>query len=436
MLRTALSLILSILTFSVSSFAQNLIEIQLPEKSREALKANQKVEIKDDVSVKFYNRGTLMGDLPITIETRGQTSIKMPRKNYSIKGHKGSGLEKTILSAGSMDPLNIKNRISYEILQLAQVPSLETHLSEVIINQEHQGLYMITQAPEDFILANEKENFDVVLRRRYDDQIELKKAKKETSPEQIETYIKELRSLHINAKKKKGAELMTYLESRLDLKAYFRMLSANYILQNGDSADEVFFAGKRLADGSLYFVAVPWDLDDTFSEAMHMSNIPLNFNSGSEEISRRQMIYGFESRLDRAISENPQLLLAYLTSTKNLLETISAEKIEAIFEKVERKLLPYLDNPQILAAGLLDKPKAAYVKSEVLADISSKKMNLLARIDAMKKDLQDLSPADMNRAHKNSTIKNFFGNLFQKIMFQTTQPKPNGPSNHENGMNP
>jgi hypothetical protein len=412
---------LVISTTSLMALGKNLVEITMPQEARESLKQDHKVEIKEGVELRYLREGKEFLKETIEIESRGQTSLKMPRKNFAVKSTEGGTLPKLILSAGSMDPLHVKNRIAYDLYRLAQVPALDSHLSELTINGEHQGLYMVTQDPAGFALETLGPKYEIVLRRRYDDKIEVKKAMKDLSPEKIQQYSAKLREIHKNPQRLKGSDLLSFLGKHLDLQSYFRMLGINFLIQNGDSADEVFFAGQINDNGDIQFKAIPWDMDDSFSEKMHLQSVPLTFNFGRADLANQQLMYGYESRLDRAISENAILLDAYFAELQNLTAVITEAEVSRITARVDRKLGPYLNFPGVLAAGALDVNKKAYEQASVKADIEIKRATLVARLQHMKQELDSVSRNPTDRSHKTNFMKKVIGQLIQKFMFNYTE---------------
>lgn len=398
-------------------------EIQMPDASRQVLlKSKEKTEVKDGVTAIIYQDGKEPKEHTAEIGSRGQSTLKFVRKNYSLKytdTHHG----KKLLTAGAYDPLLIKNRLAYEIFRQVGVPALETRLTELTINGESQGLYMVTESPEEMMLK--KEDTQVVLRRRYDDRIELKKANKHLSDDDAQAYVQALADLHSQAASLKGQKLVELLQSKLNLKAYFRMLAVNYVIHNGDNTDEVFFAGYKTADGQIKFQAVPWDLDDTFSEEMHMEKNPLDFNHGRNKVAQQQMLFGFESRLDRAISENQELLNLYFAEISEVLEILKPDLIAGIAQKVEDDLTPYLFVNEILEAGTLDKARKAHDPSESLQSIRDKRDELNNRVAAMKIQVTDIQrDHSIDRTHKTNPLKKLIGTLFNKLMFKITEKDP------------
>lgn len=405
----------SLLLSSPSLFAIDKIEITMSPESRNSLYADEKVEVATGVTGRYLSPEFTISDLPITIESRGQSSIQFQRKNYAIKSVDSHVLSKTILTAGSMDPLNIKNQIMYKLYRLVGVPALETRLAELSINQKSEGLYMITQAPEHFLLDNNF-GYDIVLRRRYADVIELKKAKKSLSEAEVVEYMTSLSQLHKKSRQLKGSALLDFLASNLDLKSYFRMLGINYLTKNGDFADEIFFAGKKDANGHIKFVAVPWDLDDSFAIEMHKQNIPFSPNAGREELAERVLMYGFESQADQAIAGDSTVLKAYFAELKEMMSLLTPEVLSGIVEKVTSDVRPYLAIPEVLESGRWDAGEKDYKAPKILADMEVKKSLLLSRASLMNQELMVAESESPARAHKISQIRYRLGNLFMKAM--------------------
>ncbi len=134
--------------------------------------------------------------IPISIASRGQMSIKYPRKNFRIKIKKSAGKEshrqkvnlaglvgdEFLLTAGPEDVLNVHSMVGYRLLAAAGISHLDFRLTELFINNESEGLYLISNDPTDIVLQFGKKNksaesglvaeeskTEFVFRRRYAD---------------------------------------------------------------------------------------------------------------------------------------------------------------------------------------------------------------------------------------------------------------------------
>lgn len=390
------------LSLALPAFAQAKLyklEISMSASDRETLKANEKTEVAA-AKLRIFEFGKPIQEADISVASRGQTSVmKFQRKNLTIKSLKSTEGKATplqvgtvkgrklILSASPEDVLGTKNMVSYLAFQAARIQTITPDYAEVILNGKSQGLYMISLHPADYILKETKA--DIVVRRRYSDKVEVKEKRDEVSEAEAKQYLSALTSIHKSMTKLEGEALVEALSKNLNLGNYMRWLAVNYVLRNGDYLDEVFFIGYRKVDGSLYFDVTPWDLDDTFAEKMHLANIPFMKNQGKEGLSRSQLLYSYESALDRAIARDPVLLAKYHQVAEKVVdELLQSERFQKISEQVESKLLPYLNNEEILANGKLDAVKRAHNAVEVLEGLKMRQDLLNQRLVEMKREFE------------------------------------------------
>ncbi len=374
------------------------IDLEIKPSDWESLAAPSKTEVKD-IGVKTFNDGQLASEASVSISSRGQNSIKYPRKNFRIKSNSkaevavGDISDKTLLlTAGPEDVLNVHNMLGYSFLSLAGVASMEFEIAELFVNGQSRGLYLVSKDPVDIMTKGKKIDADFVFRRRYDDFIEgrddigkintrMLYAKGDRAAEirqegldkfirkggtekefavklaENNSYYETLVSIHSKTSIKdvnspKQAQIVDELAQQMDIDNYLRWTAFNRIVRNGDFVDEVYFYGKKGKSNQNYFNVFPWDLDDAFAETMHFG--PSN-SLRVDEAEEKQM-FGFESRLDELIADNPILLKRYFAVAKDLLETkLTRLNIEATFKKVQGKLAPYLKSAGVLESLKLDR---------------------------------------------------------------------------------
>lgn len=392
----------------------NRVEIDMSPDERESLFRSSKTKV-PQAAIRLFESGILSQENEIALSTRGQTSLKKyPRKNLSInvlKDSTGRGLrpmkigkisgKDLIFSASPEDQLVTKNMIVYRLLKAAQITALETDYAEVVLNGKSQGLHMISKSPDSYLLEDKKAI--VVFRRRYNDVIELKKAKKSLTEQEITEYQNTLTQIHHQLTELKGETLFLALSENLNLEKYMRWLALNFIVGNGDFADEVFFFGTKKPNGQIYFEATPWDLDDTFSEKMHLQSIPGMPNFRKTERSKKQLLFGYESRLDQAISRDPFLMAKYFQVVEQVATEITDEKVDQVISKVQTLLTPYLNDQDILENGRLDASKKVHSPEAVLRDLHKKADFLKARLSIIKQELDAIhseGAGGTNRAEK------------------------------------
>ncbi|AZZ36218.1 hypothetical protein CIK05_05225 [Bdellovibrio sp. qaytius] len=375
------------------------VEITMTPAEREALKANKKTEVAE-ANFKVYAAGELKDEEQVSVSSRGQSSLAhFPRKNLSVKVLKSEDGEKKKLKVGEIkgkhftlssspeDQLFVKNSIGYSLLKAIGIHSLETQFAEVELNGQSQGLYMLTENQSE-VLMKEKDA-DIVIRRRYNDDLEVKDSKKELSEADVLKYQTTLRNLHKSIRELSGDQLIATLEKNLNLKNYLKWLAFNYIIKNGDYSDEVYFFGKKNSAGEIYFDVSPWDLDDSFSADMHLSSFPKGPNYHMTENSQKQMIYNYESRIDRKVAGDAKLLRMYFAAMDEVVSTLSQKDVlYKIQQEVIANLSPYLDDADIQAAGLLDSVQTRHERAAVEDNVKVKMAKINLRMQEVKEELE------------------------------------------------
>lgn len=428
-LRNKLTLGLLLISFSaqahVTGPGTTRIDIKMTSEEKTLLRtAKKKTDIAHTV-VDVYEEGKLTQHLEAKVNSRGQSSLKKySRKNLEIKplgdtkkiDAASVKSKEMILSASPADDLVTKNMLVYRLYKAFDIPTMETEYAEVVINDESQGLYMISQSPAEHLL---KKDADIVYRRRYNDFMELKKADKKLSEAQVSEYKNHIDSIYADLKKLKGQALIDSLSEKMNLDGYLRWLAINYIVRNGDYLDEVFFFGNKNDAGKIYYDIFPWDLDDTFAEKMHMQGIPLTLNNGAKKRSERQMLFGFESRLDQAVSEDPVLLNKYFQTLDEVTQKLDGVKLGEIFNKVDQKLAPYLTDEDILKNGALDAAGKAHTLESVNEGLQAKKEFIEKHIQEIKAELAVIkteAPGERASRIRFKKIGLFLQSVFLKLM--------------------
>lgn len=441
-LSTLMSMSPQMLLAKVNAVGTSRVEITMTAEERKSLLNPVKTEV-NNAEMVIIKEGNEVSKINVALNTRGQTSLKkFSRKNLAVKiakgesnkveTQKGEAKEKQkieianvkgkelILSASPEDMLATKNMIVYRLYKLAGIPTLKTAYSEVIINGESEGLYMVTENPKDYLMK--ELDSDIVIRRRYNDVMDLEKVKKGISEQDAAKYTAEIAQLHLSLRKLNGQELVDTLTKKLDLKEYMQWLAVNYIIQNGDYSDEVFFYGKKdVKTGEMLFRIFPWDLDDTFSPTMHQSIIPGGINTAAEERSRKQMLYSFESRIERAIVGSPELMRMYFSVMEEVVNKLSPEGVRKVFGSVDEKIRPYLDDSDVLNNGLKDSEKKAHDVYTVLTTLQTREQMVNERVAAIKAELDQIKANGEDRSEKINAIANKLGTWWLKLTYKISK---------------
>ena len=400
-----------------------------PEQRTELLKP-KKVDA-HNTEIKVIEGGRQTIHTYVTASSRGQSSIAFPRKNLKIqsvyKDEEGkspkmkiAGIDsrKIILSAGAVDPLLTKNMTVYRLYDAVGLPTMKTSYAEVTINGVSQGLHMVSDSADDYIVK--QLNADVAFRRGYLDKLELRESKKSLSDEEIAGYTQALKSVYKDLKKLKGAELLASLQNKINFDNYLRMLAINYLVKNSDYYDELYFYGTKNQNGDIYFDVFPWDFDDAYASKMHLAGIPGYSNNSRSKRSERQMIYSFESRIDMAISQDAVLLNRYFEIFSEVVTKLTPEKINQVFNSVDLLLVPYVNDADILAQGLLDPVKTPYTAIGVRTDLFQHRDLVLATVEKVNAELEIIKTETKTRANKMSGLKVLLGRLQQRLILKFT----------------
>lgn len=349
-----------------------------------------------DISFKLFENETFKQQGLVQLTTRGQSTLKkFSRKNFSIHLHKTDNLplvqighiqaQKFILSAGAQDALLIKNRLGYSMLASLGLMYLPQELVEVRLNNESQGLYMLTQDVASRALSHYK--VDGLFRRRYNDEFEEKAFQKDITINDKINALENLNDIHFKAKNLKGQARLNFLTSKMNLTNYLKWLAFNFIVKNGDYSDEVFFTFKKTPFNPYYIDVFPWDLDDSFNEKMHLQTLFSMPNALLKKESQNQLIYNYESRLDRLIVSDEVTLLAYFNVLEEVANLLTDELIDSKVNQLREELLPYLGNENILKAGFKDEAQIVYDPIEIISQFQQYKEFLQNRRNYIKEQV-------------------------------------------------
>ena len=360
----------------------------------------------ENVLLKISNDGVERPEIGITFKTRGQSSIKAPRKNFSFKvvdkeGRKlvaGTAKGSELLFTSMWQDLGyISNKIGYRFMSYSGLAPHPVEYGELLINGETNGLYLITKSMKD--IATKDLDSPLVIRRRYFGQYEVAAYKSKNSSYteiQLSDRYRQLMDLVSDNRKYLGNsdEFYKALGEYIDLDQYFAWLASNYLLKNGDYADEVFFyaetkSAKSLSD--VKFKILPWDLDDLFKDQMHWQNFhPGNIQAVLRNRPTKDLIYNYETDLDRALMRNAYTRKMYRAKIAEMLAgPLSEKSIRETIEATRQEITPYLTK-DILAASAKDSINEGkpYTKESILALLEQREKELIARRAEMVESLK------------------------------------------------
>jgi len=148
-----------------------------------------------------------------------------------------------------------------------------------------------------------------IFRKRVTEKLELRFVASDLDPWLLVANIEE--SLYLADKKLQTDRLHQYV----DLDAYFRWLAFNSLLQNGDTADELYLYEKRDGPKKLGRLSImAWNCDELQSEISHVERMHLD-----------ELFWAAGQRLDKQILENPLLYKQYSQVLDKLLKEVLTE---------------------------------------------------------------------------------------------------------------
>lgn len=281
---------------------------------------------------------------PKDVHTRGQSTLNFPRKSLSFDVEMpveiyhqelNEKMSHFILLSLSMDKYYVRNRLAFGLLRRIGLLEFFFAYTELEINDKSEGIYLAVQRPQDW--AIHEQNSPIVIRRGYEHKIETSKTSKSISKEETKTYLESFKSIYKLIQTDSGEQLYTKLSEKMDLENYMGWLAVNYLLRNGDYADEVFF---YFDPETNRFKIIPWDYDDIFSARPHEGNSPTS--------DRASLLFSIEDDLDAKIATDPFLLKKYKEVLNEVCLALSDELIAEVFEATYSELYPYYIQEEII----------------------------------------------------------------------------------------
>ncbi len=329
-----------ILNFDKSGTIEQTYEIKLPEKKYQKLLNSKGAKINFSDFEVFRNSNPL--DV-LSLKLRGNNSLKFRRKSFAIalndsivEGHPVSKLSLTNLV---MDKNYWRNRVCFVLLEQLGLFPLYNAYTEVRINGDTQGIYLVQQKVDDY--AKNIEHTPLLLRRTQTNDFKEYVSKEQEGKKRK----KQLLEVRDQSSSMSGEKLYDYLSVHLDLDQYFRLLAFYSFVLNGDYTDELYI---YFDNSQLKFRVIPWDFDDVFAQAPHegWENRKLALSN--------MLIFSSEPYFDVLIDKDAFLYNKFLISYEGLLDELHDSAIKKAFEKVYRELYPYYANDQIIAQSKYD----------------------------------------------------------------------------------
>ncbi len=295
------------------------------------------------------------------LHTRGKTTLYLRRKSFSFDlnkkakffhGSKSESMKKFNAVSLSMDRNYIRNRLAFEMMDSLELFKLFYSYSEIIINGETEGIYMIIEKPQDWALKTK--DSPLIMRRGFKHQIEKIKTDKKVDKDSIKIYRNIYNSIYRDLRKYDGMELFEALSKSINLEMYMKWLAFNFFVRNGDYTDEVYF---YFDPAENRYKVIPWDYDDIFAREPHEGM------AIKKDIIGDKLIFSSEDELDQKIAHDPYLYQKYLEQFSDMLNCLTEHVMKTAFEKTYAELYPYYQKEDILEISRNDTFKGASLES-------------------------------------------------------------------------
>ncbi|WP_133552585.1 CotH kinase family protein [Algoriphagus boseongensis] len=321
---------------------QNQVNLELDSKELKNLKAVTGRKTNLNANRVLINEEEVTA---VDIHTRGQTTLNFPRKSLSLDLEKslefGQGSRKVkmkhlILLSLAMDKYYVRNRLAFGMLQELGMLDFFYSYANLSVNQASQGIYFLVERPQDWAIQEIKS--PIVIRRGYGHSIAKSKTEKNLSKEDTKKYVEAFKQIYHSSAMLSGESLYQPLSKIIDLENYMTWMAVNFLVRNGDYADEVFF---YIDPKTGLFKVIPWDYDDIFSAIPHEGKM-------MQSVSSSKYIFSKEDDLDKKIADDPYLYSKYLEILKDVSARLSDSVLKEIFESTYAELYPYYSDPEIL----------------------------------------------------------------------------------------
>lgn len=395
---SCLSLTLSALMMSATaaySATTNVIRLQISQSDYEKYAApakgnEKKVELSGatvSVNGSAYQSAKL--------KTRGQSCLGASRRCFALEAasdftlytDKGKAWQVDEINLASMyeDTAYINNKIGWALAKELGLSTVKNTYVELVINGRSQGLYLALQKPTK---VAKKLKSGIIIRRREEGYFEVKKYYPQFARYTKTQYLSTLEWLYssIKATKGQGSDIYSKIKGRVNMPQYFRLLTLQTLIYNGDYSDEVYFYARPGING-LAFDILPWDFEDLFAKPHESSANKRAYKDGWFSNS---ILYSFEDPLDVVFYNNYQAKSELNTNAKMILtKYLTPELFRKVIDKVKKSVSPYLDNKNILTMSYYDEHANGgyYSKKGVLDLLETRYAQMVARREQLLRKL-------------------------------------------------
>lgn len=296
--------------------------------------------------MEFKANQITFNDHPLEVKsckTRGNTTLQFRRKSFSLSLMDPIALPqvqviKLAINNLAMDENYWRARLSFLLMKTVGIFPLSNQYTELRLNGQTQGIYLMIQKPEDYCLSL---GINLLVRRASGGRIEVEYS----NGIEAKKIVKVLKSCRTLNKTLEGTQLSDSLNQIINLEQYYQWLAFNYLISNGDYYDELFLF---LDPETNKFGIIPWDYDDVFATQPHEGLEKRNHALGD------RLIYSSEASLDRAIGKDDYLYSNYLKTFLDVVNILSPEVLKEAFEQIYQELYPFFMEPPIIAQSKYD----------------------------------------------------------------------------------
>jgi len=311
-------------------------------------------------------------------EIRGESTLNFSRKGFGVNmdqiislyipdEQKERGLEEFKLLAMVYDYTYIENSTAVGLSKEVNLWPVYSFFTEVKLNNHTQGLYHFIEDPVEYFI--EQKNASFVLRRGYNHTVKAYTSGP-GSKYDPQIYLSRFKKIYSDIAIYSGRQLYDTLSVYMDMEQYFIKLSIDMLLKNGDSTDEVFFYTK-IQNNREVFGIFPWDYDDIFANKPHEIGKAWATGtvfghreySGMDDIVADvglKLLFSIEDDLEYRIASDSVLYQEYLKTVRTVLEKISFNTIDRIFDNTFQYISPFYSNDSIIAQSKYDADATNY----------------------------------------------------------------------------
>lgn len=356
---------------------KEVFNFTVTESQREYINASrgEQYEVTDPIPELNYTGNVYTID---RFEIRGDNTLNFYRKGFSINMDSKLPLynpeigkikkyEEFKLLAMVYDYTYIENCTAAGLFKEIGLLPVYDFSTEVRLNGHTQGLYHFIEDPVEYFI--EKENASYVVRRGYDHVVKACSISL-ASQKSIDYYISRFKKIYSVLPEYSGRQIYDTLSAYMDLEQYFKKLSIDLLVKNGDYTDEIFFYTK-FRNGKEIFGVFPWDYDDIFADQPHEIGNPWATGTvfGTREYYSMddvitdvgsKLLYSIEDDLDYKIAKDDFLYQQYLITLRGVFEKINLSAIDNVFDYTNEHIGAFYSNDSIIAQSRYDVDKTDY----------------------------------------------------------------------------